>query len=190
MTHDAVTTIVVSVQHEASATHEEIEKGIIEHILVPIFGTALAKARVVINPSGLFTIGGFDADTGLTGRKIMIDTYGGIIPHGGGCFSGKDATKVDRSAAYMARYAAKWLVKENHAKEALVAVAYAIGVAEPVMLTATDENGNDISDILRGQFDFRPKAIIEKLQLRRPIYKNVAAHGHFVHPETSWEQFG
>ena len=181
-------TVVVSVQHEESATHQDIEKGITEHILLPLFGAELANAKVIINPSGLFTIGGFDADTGLTGRKIMIDTYGGIIPHGGGCFSGKDATKVDRSAAYMARHAAKWLVSQGRAQEALVAVAYAIGVADPVMLTATDENGKDISEVLHTQFDFRPKSIIEKLQLRQPVYKNVAAHGHFIHQNSSWEK--
>ncbi len=188
MADGKVAAIVVSVQHEAHVSHEEIERGITEHVLAPVFGGELAGAKVIINPSGLFTIGGFDADTGLTGRKIMIDTYGGIVPHGGGCFSGKDATKVDRSAAYMARYAARALVAQGLAKEALVSVAYAIGVAEPVMLAAVDEEGRDLTALLKERFDFRPHAIIERLGLRNPIYKKVAAYGHFAHKDAPWEQ--
>ena len=187
MVNDVVDTIVVSVQHTKEVTHADIENGIREVVLEPLFGDILKTARVIINPSGMFTIGGFDADTGLTGRKIMVDTYGGIIPHGGGCFSGKDATKVDRSAAYMARYVAKALVREGTVNEALVSVAYAIGVAEPVMLTITNENGEDISSAIKGRFDFAPKAIIEKLGLRNAMYKNVATHGHFIHADAPWE---
>ena len=183
-----VTTVVVSVQHQESATQETIRKEIIEHVLSPLFGENLAAAKVIINPSGMFTIGGFDADTGLTGRKIEIDTYGGITPHGGGCFSGKDATKVDRSAAYMARSAAKKLVKNGYGKEILVSAAYAIGQAEPVMLTAVNQDGDDLTGILKQTSDFRPQAIIEKLGLRNPIYREVAAYGHFVHADAPWEQ--
>lgn len=117
----------------------------------------------------------------------MVDTYGGLIPHGGGCFSGKDPTKVDRSAAYMARYAAKNVVVNGLAKECLVSVAYAIGRAEPLMVHAEDENGRDLSDILKKHFDFRPRAIIERLGLRRPIYMKTAAYGHFGRIDFPWE---
>lgn len=189
MEGNVVKTIVVSVQHEASVTRDMIVSGITDHVLSPIFGKdALANIEVIINPSGLFTIGGFDADTGLTGRKIMIDTYGGIIPHGGGCFSGKDATKVDRSAAYMARFAAKNLVASGYASEVLVSVAYAIGRINPVMLVAIDQDGKDISSILKQHFDFRPQAIIERLNLRIPGYRMTASYGHFANPTFAWEQ--
>ena len=183
-----VTTVVVSVQHQEFVTQETIRTEIIEHVLAPILGDALAQIKVIINPSGMFTIGGFDADTGLTGRKIEIDTYGGITPHGGGCFSGKDATKVDRSAAYMARYAAKKLVRGGYGTEVLVSVAYAIGQAEPVMLAAVNQDGRDLTGILKETCDFRPRAIIEKLGLRQPVYMKKAAYGHFMHADASWEQ--
>lgn len=187
--HDILRTVVVSVQHDPSATHEIITAGIIEQVLRPVLGDELAPdVNIIINPSGLFTIGGFDADTGLTGRKIMIDTYGGVIPHGGGCFSGKDATKVDRSAAYMARFAAKNLVAAGFANEVLVSVAYAIGKIDPVMLTATGENGRDLTPVLIQHFDFRPQAIIERLDLRKPGFRKAAAYGHFVDPTFTWEQ--
>jgi S-adenosylmethionine synthetase len=187
--NDILKTVVVSVQHQEFVTREIMTTSIIDHVLQPVLGDALTPdVTVIINPSGLFTIGGFDADTGLTGRKIMIDTYGGIIPHGGGCFSGKDATKVDRSAAYMARFAAKNLVAAGYGKEVLVSVAYAIGKAEPVMLTALDEDGNDITDMLIAHFDFRPQAIIERLNLRLPYYKLTSAYGHFTNPEFPWEK--
>ena len=188
VTDGVVSTIVVSVQHAETVTQEDIRGDIRQHVLVPVFGDKLAAAKVIINPSGAFSIGGFDADTGLTGRKIEIDTYGGVTPHGGGCFSGKDATKVDRSAAYMARLAAKKLVSGRHGKEILVSVAYAIGQAEPVMLTAVNEEGTDLSGILKETFDFRPQAIIERLGLRTPLYRKVAAYGHFVHADAPWEQ--
>jgi S-adenosylmethionine synthetase len=142
----------------------------------------------MVNPTGIFLQGGFAADTGLTGRKIMVDTYGGLIPHGGGAFSGKDATKVDRSAAYMARWAAKNIVANGLARECLVAVAYAIGHEEPLMVLARDEKGEDISHLLKGRFDFRPGAIIERLDLRRPIYAQTASYGHFGRPGLPWEE--
>lgn len=186
--NDVVTTVVVSVQHTPEATAEIIREGILTHVLRPIFGSQIDTIECIINPSGQFTIGGFDADTGLTGRKIMIDTYGGIIPHGGGCFSGKDATKVDRSAAYMARYAAKSMVAAGLSSQVLVSVAYAIGKAEPVMVQATGAQGEDLTAALLKQFDFRPQAIIAELALRTPLYASVAAYGHFIHADAPWEQ--
>ena len=141
-----------------------------------------------MNPRGAFTIGGFTADTGLTGRKLMVDTYGGILPHGGGAFSGKDPTKVDRSAAYMARFVAKNLVANHFAKRSLVSVAYAIGKAEPLMVHAIDEEGKDIGEVVRKNFDFRPAAIIERLRLREPRYQRTAAYGHFGRNEFPWEE--
>jgi S-adenosylmethionine synthetase len=148
----------------------------------------VVPSKVLINPAGDWNLGGFDADSGLSGRKIIIDNYGPNIPVGGGSFSGKDATKVDRSAAYMARFAAKNIVAQGLAKECLIKVAYSIGVVEPVMLVATNENGEDISDLVRSMFDFRPQAIIERLDLRRPIYSQTAKSGHFGHWEMAWEQ--
>ncbi|MEK7788119.1 MAG: methionine adenosyltransferase domain-containing protein [Chloroflexota bacterium] len=132
-----------------------------------------------MNPTGKFIQGGFEADTGLTGRKIMVDTYGGIIPHGGGCFSGKDATKVDRSGAYMARYTAKNLVASGYGKEILVSVAYAIGMAEPLMIEAINEKGENLAEIVRKNFDFKPLSIIKKLSLRNSIFQQTATYGHF-----------
>jgi len=148
--------------------------------------------RILINPTGWFEIGGPKADTGLTGRKIMVDTYGGMAPHGGGCFSGKDPTKVDRSAAYMARYVAKNLVAAGFADRLQIQVAYAIGAAHPVSL-AVDTFGTErvdpdqIVDLVWDAFDFRPAAIIRQLDLRRPIYEETAAYGHFGRKEFSWE---
>jgi S-adenosylmethionine synthetase len=188
MIEGKVSVVVVSVQHDEAVTNETISKDIRKHVLVPIFGEVLDTATVIINPSGAFTIGGFDADTGLTGRKIEIDTYGGITPHGGGCFSGKDATKVDRSAAYMARLAARTLVHAGLGVEVMVSVAYAIGKADPVMLTAVNEQGTDLTSELSSRFDFRPKAIIEYLDLKKPVYQKTAVHGHFFHKDAVWER--
>jgi len=182
-----VRTVLVSTQHADNANHSELREAIIEELIRPIIGD-IKKVEILVNPTGRFVQGGFEADTGLTGRKLMVDTYGGLWPHGGGAFSGKDATKVDRSAAYMARYAAKNLVANGHAKEALVSVAYAIGHAEPLMVSAVDENGKDLSDFVRNRFDFRPKAIIQKLGLRRPIYQQTATYGHFGRPGLPWEE--
>jgi S-adenosylmethionine synthetase len=148
--------------------------------------------RILVNPTGRFEIGGPKADTGLTGRKIMVDTYGGMAPHGGGCFSGKDPTKVDRSAAYMARYVAKNVVAAGFADRLQIQVAYAIGTAHPVSL-AVDTFGTErvdpeqIADVVWDAFDFRPAAIIRQLDLRRPIYEETAAYGHFGRKEFSWE---
>jgi S-adenosylmethionine synthetase len=182
-----VATILVSTQHKANPSNEEIRRTIIKKLIDPIVGKK-HNLEILVNPTGKFVLGGFAADTGLTGRKIMVDTYGGLIPHGGGCFSGKDPTKVDRSAAYMARFVAKNLVANGLAKEALVSVAYAIGKAEPLMVEATDEKGRDLSDFVRKHFDFRPLAIIERLGLRRPIYRQTAAYGHFGKPGLPWEE--
>ena len=182
-----VKTVLVSTQHDENVTQNDIRDALIEELIRPVIGD-VKKVEILVNPTGRFVKGGFEADTGLTGRKLMVDTYGGIWPHGGGAFSGKDATKVDRSAAYMARYAAKNLVANGHAKEALVSVSYAIGKAEPLMVSAVNENGEDISVLVRNRFDFRPKAIIQKLDLRRPIYRQTATYGHFGKPGLPWEE--
>ena len=146
------------------------------------------EVEILVNPTGKFVQGGFEADAGLTGRKIMVDSYGGMIPHGGGAFSGKDPTKVDRSAAYMTRFVAKNLVASGLAKKCLVSVAYAIGRAEPLMVEALNEKGESIRDAIEGKFDFRPKAIIERLGLRRPIYRQTASYGHFGKKGLPWEE--
>ncbi|MDZ4226085.1 MAG: methionine adenosyltransferase, partial [Patescibacteria group bacterium] len=183
----AVVTALCSTQHAESATQEEIRAGLIEHLFKPMLGD-ISNVETLVNPTGRFVQGGFDADAGLTGRKIMVDSYGGLLPHGGGAFSGKDATKVDRSAAYMARFAAKNLVANGHAKKALVSVAYAIGRAEPLMVEAFDDTGKNLSDIVIKNFDFRPQAIIERLALRRPIFRETAAYGHFGVAGRPWEE--
>ena len=151
-------------------------------------GEEKEKTKILINPTGQFAQGGFEADTGLTGRKIMVDTYGGLIPHGGGCFSGKDSTKVDRSGAYMARFVAKNMVAAGYGKDVLVSVAYAIGMAEPLMIEAINEKGEDLSGLVRKNFDFRPLAIIERLGLRNPIFLQTATYGHFGKDNLSWEK--
>ena len=184
---DKISTILISTQHDESVSQEKIREALIEKLIKPLTGD-VSDIEILVNPTGKFAIGGFEGDAGLTGRKIMVDTYGGLVPHGGGCFSGKDPTKVDRSAAYMARYVAKNLVAEGKAKECLVSVAYAIGRAEPLMVEALNEKGESIRDSIENRFDFRPKAIIEKLDLRRPIYKKTAAYGHFGKPDLPWEK--
>ncbi|MHB1086388.1 MAG: methionine adenosyltransferase domain-containing protein, partial [Minisyncoccota bacterium] len=148
----------------------------------------VSTIEILVNPTGKFVLGGFTADAGLTGRKIMVDTYGGLMPHGGGAFSGKDATKVDRSAAYMCRFAAKSLVGSGHAKKALVSVAYAIGRIEPVMIEAFDDQGKNLTELVTKNFDFRPRAIIERLGLTRPIFQETAAYGHFGVAGRPWEE--
>jgi len=182
-----VRTVLVSTQHKEDVTHSEIRERIIEKLITPIIGS-VSRVEVLVNPTGRFVQGGFEADTGLTGRKLMVDTYGGLVAHGGGAFSGKDATKVDRSAAYMARYVAKNLVANNFAKEATVAVAYAIGHKEPLMISVVNEEGEDISERVKLRFDFRPKAIIQHLNLRRPIYRQTASYGHFGKTGLPWEE--
>ncbi len=182
-------TVLISTQHKPDIKPEEIRKEITEKIIYPFLSEEERKTvKIIVNPTGKFVAGGFEADTGLTGRKIMVDTYGGIIPHGGGCFSGKDATKVDRSGAYMARFVAKNLVASGYGKEVLVSVAYAIGMAEPLMIEAINEEGKDLSEIVRKNFDFRPLAIIERLGLRNPIYLQTATYGHFGKENLPWEK--
>ena len=182
----AVDTVVISAQHAADVSQETIAEEILKHVVIPIVPAALLTpdTRFLINPTGRFVNGGPAADTGLTGRKIIVDTYGGYAPHGGGCFSGKDPTKVDRSAAYAARYAAKNVVAAGLADRCQIQLAYAIGVAEPVsILVDTFGTGKysdeAISEAVRKVFDFRPAAIIRDLDLRRPIYRQTAAYGHF-----------
>ncbi|MDD5251053.1 MAG: methionine adenosyltransferase [Patescibacteria group bacterium] len=184
--HGRVDAIVVSAQHSDDIGVAEIKKLLLKHLVDPLLGDPGAT-RIYVNPTGSFVDGGFRADTGLTGRKLMVDTYGGLIPHGGGAFSGKDPTKVDRSGAYMARFAAKNIVANGHAKNCLVSVAYVIGKEEPVMLRAVGGDGRDLTGYLKDQFDFRPRAIIERLGLRRPIYRQTAAYGHFGRDGFPWE---
>ena len=182
----AVDTVVISAQHAADVSQETIAEEILKHVVIPIVPAALLtpETRFLINPTGRFVNGGPAADTGLTGRKIIVDTYGGYAPHGGGCFSGKDPTKVDRSAAYAARYAAKNVVAAGLADRCQIQLAYAIGVAEPVsILVDTFGTGKysdeAISEAVLKVFDFRPASIIRYLDLRRPIYRQTAAYGHF-----------
>jgi S-adenosylmethionine synthetase len=182
-----VITALCSTQHDAKVSQEEIRAGLVKHLFKPVLGN-LDNIEILVNPTGQFILGGFTADAGLTGRKIMVDTYGGVMPHGGGAFSGKDATKVDRSAAYMCRFVAKNLVANGHAKKALVSVAYAIGRVEPVMVEAFDERGKNLTKIVEKNFDFRPRAIIKRLGLTRPIFRDTAAYGHFGVAGRPWEK--
>jgi S-adenosylmethionine synthetase len=195
--NDEIKTVLVSTQHDESVSQEKIREELIEKLIKPtLFGSPTSKGKsdfqkeieILINPTGKFVKGGFEADAGLTGRKIMVDTYGGLIPHGGGCFSGKDPTKVDRSAAYMARFVAKNIVAGGKAKSCLVSVSYAIGRAEPLMVEAIKENGESLSDMVTEKYDFKPLSIIERLDLRRPIYKKTAAYGHFGREGFPWEE--
>jgi len=182
-----IKTVLVSTQHDSAVSHEEIKETLTEKLIKPIIGD-ISQIEILVNPTGRFVQGGFEADTGLTGRKIMVDTYCGLISHGGGCFSGKDPTKVDRSGAYMARFVAKNLVANGYAKQCLVSLAYAIGRAEPLMVEAINEKGESLSEIVKSKFDFKPKAIIETLDLRKPIYQQTAAYGHFGKENLPWEK--
>jgi S-adenosylmethionine synthetase len=192
-----VDTVVISSQHTPEVSYEMIKEGIIEEVVKKIIPAHLmdANTRFLINPTGRFVIGGPMGDCGLTGRKIIVDSYGGHGAHGGGAFSGKDPSKVDRSAAYMGRYVAKNLVASGVCEKCEVQVAYAIGVAEPVSVMV-DCNGTGkipskrIAEIVREVFDMRPRAIIEELDLLRPIYRKTAAYGHFGRelPEFTWER--
>jgi len=181
-----VRSVLISTQHSEDISNEDMLEALKEKLIAPVVGD-LSDIEVLVNPTGRFVLGGFAADTGLTGRKIMVDTYGGVAPHGGGAFSGKDPSKVDRSAAYMCRFVAKNLVAAGLAKEALVSVAYAIGRAEPLMLEAVDENGQLIAREHLSGYDFKPRAIIERLGLKRPIYRATASSGHFGQSEFPWE---
>lgn len=182
-----VETVLVSTQHKKAVSQKEIFETIKNKLIKRVIPN-LKGVSILVNPTGRFEQGGFEADTGLTGRKIMVDTYGGVFPHGGGCFSGKDPTKVDRSGAYMARFVAKNIVARGLAKKCLVSVAYAIGRVEPLMVEARGEKGKSLSLYVKKHFDFRPHAIIEKLQLRSPIYFNTASYGHFGREGFPWEQ--
>ena len=193
----AVDAVVISTQHDETVTQEQIRQAMIEQVIRHEIPAALLRedTRYYINPTGRFVIGGPAGDSGLTGRKIIVDTYGGYAPHGGGAFSGKDPTKVDRSAAYAARHAAKNVVAAGLASRCQIALAYAIGVAEPVSFTV-DTFGTgvladaDIARIVRETFDMRPGAIIKRLRLKRPIYRQTAAYGHFGRTDVDlpWER--
>lgn len=181
-----VDTVVLSTQHNPDVTHEQIEKDMIEHVIKAIIPADFLdeNTKFFINPTGRFVIGGPQGDAGLTGRKIIVDTYGGMARHGGGCFSGKDPTKVDRSAAYAARYVAKNIVVAGIADRCEIELAYAIGVAKPVSIFVDTFGTGKISDskivdLIRRNFELRPAGIIDMLDLRRPIYKKTAAYGHF-----------
>jgi S-adenosylmethionine synthetase len=187
ITDGQVKSVLISTQHEKGISQEEIREALREKLLDSLLED-WEEREFLVNPTGIFLQGGFEADTGLTGRKIMVDSYGGLIPHGGGAFSGKDASKVDRSAAYMARFAAKNIVAAGLAKECLVSIAYAIGKEEPLMVMAVNENGQDVSRFLENKFDFRPRAIVERLGLKRPIFSNTASYGHFGKNNLPWEE--
>ena len=190
-----VDTIVVSTQHDEDIEHEEIEKDVIENVIKPIIPAELLdeNTKYYINPTGRFVIGGPVGDSGLTGRKIIVDTYGGYAPHGGGAFSGKDPTKVDRSAAYMMRKIAKDIVRQGLAEKCQIQVAYAIGVAKPVSIcvetygTGKVSNEEILEKIIK-EYDMTPKGIIKTLNLRTPIYKTTTNYGHFGKDYLAWEK--
>ena len=193
----AVDTVVISTQHDENVSHEEIEQAMIEGVIKQVIPAELLQAdtKYFINPTGRFVLGGPAGDTGLTGRKIIVDTYGGYASHGGGAFSGKDPTKVDRSAAYAARHAAKNVVAAGLAKQCEIALAYAIGVAQPVSFQVNTRGTGVIADVKIAQlvakvFDMRPDGIIKRLDLRRPIYRQTAAYGHFGRTDVDlpWER--
>ncbi|RYE75066.1 MAG: methionine adenosyltransferase, partial [Oxalobacteraceae bacterium] len=192
----AVDTVVLSTQHHPDVTHAQIEEAVIEEIIKTTLPREWLKdTRFLVNPTGRFVIGGPQGDCGLTGRKIIVDTYGGAAPHGGGAFSGKDPTKVDRSAAYAARYVAKNIVAAGLARQCQVQVSYAIGVARPINITVYTEGTGVIPDdkiaaLVNAHFDLRPKGIVQMLDLLRPIYTKTAAYGHFgrEEPEFTWER--
>jgi len=192
----AIDTVVISTQHTPDISHEPLTEAVIEEIIKPVIPAALLKGtRFLINPTGRFVIGGPQGDTGLTGRKIIVDTYGGYSRHGGGAFSGKDPSKVDRSAAYAGRYVAKNIVAAGLASKCEVQVAYAIGVAKPVSVLVETFGTGKIADekigkLVEKHFDLRPKGIIHSLDLLRPIYEKTAAYGHFgrEEPEFTWEK--
>lgn len=194
---DAVDTVVLSTQHSPDISLETLREAVIEDIIKPVLPPELVKGNIkfLVNPTGRFVIGGPQGDCGLTGRKIIVDTYGGAAPHGGGAFSGKDPSKVDRSAAYAGRYVAKNIVAAGLADKCLVQVSYAIGVARPTSVMVNTFGTGKIADtaiteLIHAHFDLRPKGIIQMLDLLRPIYSKTAAYGHFgrEEPEFSWER--
>jgi S-adenosylmethionine synthetase len=190
----AIDTVVLSTQHHPEIGHKELSEAVVEEIVKPVLPKELVKGEVkyLINPTGRFVVGGPQGDCGLTGRKIIVDTYGGAAPHGGGAFSGKDPTKVDRSAAYAARYVAKNVVAAGLADRCQVQISYAIGVARPTSIMATTFGTGKVPDekieeLIAKHFDLRPKGIVQMLDLLRPIYRATAAYGHFGRPGFSWE---
>ena len=192
----AIDTIVLSTQHAPEMEHKQIEEAVIESIIKPMVPKEwLQNTRYLVNPTGRFVIGGPQGDCGLTGRKIIVDTYGGAAPHGGGAFSGKDPSKVDRSAAYAGRYVAKNIVAAGLAERCQIQISYAIGIAKPTSVMVTTFGTGKISDekiaeLVREHFDLRPKGIVQMLDLLRPIYQKTAAYGHFgrEEPEFTWER--
>jgi S-adenosylmethionine synthetase len=193
---ESIDTIVLSTQHAPGVKHDQLKEAVIEQIIKPVLPKNLVKGKInyLVNPTGEFEIGGPKGDCGLTGRKIIVDTYGGSAPHGGGAFSGKDPSKVDRSAAYAARYVAKNIVAAGLATKCLVQVSYAIGVAKPTSIMVDTHGTGKLSDDRLGElvgkhFDLRPKGIIQMLDMLRPIYEKTAAYGHFGRdePEFTWE---
>jgi S-adenosylmethionine synthetase len=194
---DSIDTVVLSTQHAPDVEHKQLEEAVIEQIVKPVLPSHMVKGKIryFINPTGRFVIGGPQGDCGLTGRKIIVDTYGGSAHHGGGAFSGKDPSKVDRSAAYAARYVAKNIVAAGLASKCELQVSYAIGVARPTSVMVTTFGTGKISDekiaqLVQKHFDLRPKGIVQMLDLLRPIYGKTAAYGHFgrEEPEFCWER--
>ncbi|ABP35214.1 methionine adenosyltransferase [Polynucleobacter asymbioticus] len=194
---DSIDTVVLSTQHDEEISLEKLREAVIEEIIKPVLPKHLIKGAInfLVNPTGRFVIGGPQGDCGLTGRKIIVDTYGGAAPHGGGAFSGKDPSKVDRSAAYAGRYVAKNVVAAGLASKCLIQISYAIGVAKPTSVMVSTFGTGKISDekiaqLVSENFDLRPKGIVKMLNLLRPIYRKTAAYGHFgrEEPEFTWEQ--
>jgi S-adenosylmethionine synthetase len=193
---ESIDTVVLSTQHAPGIDHKKLSESVIEEVIKPVLPKSLVKGKVsyLVNPTGAFEIGGPKGDCGVTGRKIIVDTYGGAAPHGGGAFSGKDPSKVDRSAAYAARYVAKNIVAAGLASKCLVQVSYAIGVARPTSVMVTTQGTSKMSDdalsaLVTKHFDLRPRGIIQMLDLLRPIYEKTAAYGHFGREEGefTWE---
>jgi S-adenosylmethionine synthetase len=189
-----IDTVVLSTQHHPEIGHKELSEAVIEEIIKPVLPRELVKGNIkyLVNPTGRFVVGGPQGDCGLTGRKIIVDTYGGAAPHGGGAFSGKDPSKVDRSAAYAARYVAKNVVAAGLADRCQVQLSYAIGVAKPTSIMATTFGTGKVSDekieaLIARHFDLRPKGIVAMLDLLRPIYRATASYGHFGRAGFSWE---
>lgn len=190
-----VHTIVISCQHSPDVTIEKLRQDMMEHVIKPVVPAKFLDDNTIyhLNPSGLFVIGGPQSDAGLTGRKIIVDTYGGWGAHGGGAFSGKDYTKVDRSAAYASRWVAKSLVKAGLCKRVLVQISYAIGISEPLSITifsygSSNKSESELLDIVKNNFDLRPGKIVKDLDLKKPFYKDTSCYGHFGREEFTWEK--